>query len=112
MILKKRTPGAHLLLKCYLKGKISRKLTNGQNIDYSEKRKWPKGFICPCTGVNTIIFKYVYWYMKQISGERLQDHWSSGYRNCIVYVYYNQANTSLAIHKFQTSQNQLSKTRN
>ena len=34
-----------------LKGKISRKLANGQNIDYSEKRKWPKGFICPCTGV-------------------------------------------------------------
>ena len=33
---------------------------------------------CPCTGV-TIIFKYVYWYMKQISGERLQDHWSSGF---------------------------------
>ena len=29
-------------------------------------------------GLNTIIFKYVYWYMKQISGERLQDHWSSG----------------------------------
>ena len=28
-------------------------------------------------GLNTIIFKYVYWYMKQISGERLQDHWSS-----------------------------------
>ena len=28
--------------------------------------------------LNTIIFKYVYWYMKQISGERLQDHWSSG----------------------------------
>ena len=53
MILKKKwTPGAHLLLKCYLKGKISRKLANGQNIDYSEKkRKWPKGFICPCTGV-------------------------------------------------------------
>ena len=52
MILKiKWTPGAHLLLKCYLKGKISRKFANGQNIDYSEKRKWPKGFICPCTGV-------------------------------------------------------------
>ena len=29
-------------------------------------------------GLNTIIFKYVYWYMKQISGERFQDHWSSG----------------------------------
>ena len=41
------------LLKCHLKGKASRKLANGQNtcIDYSEKRKWPKDFICPCTGV-------------------------------------------------------------
>ena len=39
------------LLKCHLKGKTSGKLANGQNIDYSEKRKWPKGFICPCTGV-------------------------------------------------------------
>ena len=39
------------LLKCHLKGKASRKLANWQNIDYSEKRKWPKGFICPCTGV-------------------------------------------------------------
>ena len=39
------------LLKCHLKGKVSKKLTNGHNIDYSEKRKWPRGFICPCTGV-------------------------------------------------------------
>ena len=39
------------LLKCHLKGKASRKLANGQNIEDSEKRKWPKGFICPCTGV-------------------------------------------------------------
>ena len=30
-------------------------------------------------GLNTIIFKYVYLHMKQISGERLQDHWSSGF---------------------------------
>ena len=37
------------LLKCHLKGKASKKLANGQNIDYSEKRKRPKGFIC--TGV-------------------------------------------------------------
>ena len=52
MILKKNgPPGAHLLLKYYLKVKTSRKLANGQNIDYSEKRKWPKGFICPCTVV-------------------------------------------------------------
>ena len=28
----------------------------------------------------SIIFKYVYWYMKQISGERLQDHWSSDFQ--------------------------------
>ena len=39
------------LLKCHLKEKANRKLANGQNIDDSEKRKWPKGFICPCTGV-------------------------------------------------------------
>ena len=30
-------------------------------------------------GLNTIILKHVYTYMQQISGERLQDHWSSGY---------------------------------
>ena len=29
------------LLKCHLKGKASGELANGQNIDYSEKRKWP-----------------------------------------------------------------------
>ena len=31
-------------------------------------------------GLNTIILKHVYWYtyMQQISGECLQDHWSSG----------------------------------
>ena len=49
------------LLKCHLKGKTSRKLANGQNIDYfpdlcllvpfSEKRKWSQGFNYPCTGV-------------------------------------------------------------
>ena len=36
---------------------------------------WPEGFICPFTGA---IFKHVYWYIQQIAGERLQDHWSSG----------------------------------
>ena len=68
MILKKKwTQGAHLLLKCYLKGKISRKLANRQNIDHSEKKKTS----APALGLNTIIFKYVYCNMKQISGERL-----------------------------------------
>ena len=35
-------------------------------------------------GYNTIIFKHVYWYMQQISGERLQDHWSSGFQFVMV----------------------------
>ena len=42
------------------------------------KKKMAQGLHAPALGLNTIIFKYVYWYMKQISGERLQDHWSSG----------------------------------
>ena len=67
------------LLKCHLKEKAHRKLANGQNIEDSEKRKWPKGLSAPALELNTIIFKHVYWYMQLISGERLQDHWSSGY---------------------------------
>ena len=67
------------LLKCHLKEKANRKLANGQNIEDSEKRKWPKGLSVPALELNTIIFKHVYWYMQLISGERLQDHWSSGY---------------------------------
>ena len=66
------------LLKCHLKEKASRKLANGQNIDYSEKENGPRASSAPALGLNTIIFKHVYWYMQQISGERLQDHWSSG----------------------------------
>ena len=66
------------LLKCHLKEKANRKLVNGQNIEDSEKRKWPKGLSAPALELNTIIFKHVYWYMQLISGERLQDHWSSG----------------------------------
>ena len=64
------------LLKCHLKGKASRKLANGQNIDYSEK-KGSRASSAPALGLNTIIIKHVYWYMPQISGECLQDHWSS-----------------------------------
>ena len=68
------------LLKYHLKGKTSRKLVNGQNIDYSETKK-AEGLHLPLHwGLNTIIFKHVNcWYMQQISGERLQDHWSSGF---------------------------------
>ena len=45
-----------------------------------KKENGPRVSSAPALGLNTIIFKYVYWYMKQISGERLQDHWSSGIR--------------------------------
>ena len=66
------------LLKCHLKVKASKKLANGQNIDYSEKRKWPKGFICPCIGVKYHNIQTCLLVYAADSGERLQDHWSSG----------------------------------
>ena len=60
------------LLKCHLKGKASKKLANGQNIDYSEKKKkkkkkknGPRASSAPALGLNTIIFNHVYWYMQQ-----------------------------------------------
>ena len=52
MILKKKMdPRGSFAFKILFEGETSRKLANEQNIDYSEKRKWPKGFICPCTVV-------------------------------------------------------------
>ena len=70
--------GWEKLLKCHMKGKASKKLANGQNIDYSEKRKRPKGFICPCTGVKYHSIQPCLLVYAADSGERLQDHWSSG----------------------------------
>ena len=49
-----------------------------------KKVNGPRASSAPALGLNTIIFKYVYWYMKQISGERLQDYWSSGFRLVII----------------------------
>ena len=66
------------LLKCHLKWKTFRKFTNGQIIDYSEKKNGPRASCAPALGLNTIIYKCVHWCLQQISGERLQDHWSSG----------------------------------
>ena len=80
------------LLKCHLKEKANRKLANGQNIEDSEKRKWPKGLSAPALELNTIIFKHVYWYMQLISGERLQDHWSTGWFS------HEEAHLLLGIH--------------
>ena len=50
----------------------------------------PKGWSAPILGLFSIIFKHVYWYIQQISGERLQDHWSSSYvmtSQCLVEVH-------------------------
>ena len=53
-----------------------------------KKENGPRASSAPALGLNTIIFKYVYWYMKQISGNRLQDHWSSGsIRSTIIHCY-------------------------
>ena len=75
------------LFKCHLKGKTSRKLANGQNIDILKKKKekenGPRASSAPSLGLNTLIFKHVYWYMQQIAGERLQDHWSSVLNDCL-----------------------------
>ena len=44
-----------------------------------KKENDPRASSVPALGLNAIIFKHVYLYMQQISGERLQDHWSSGF---------------------------------
>ena len=49
-----------------------------------KKENGPRASSAPSLGLNTIIFKHVYWYMQPISGERLQDHWSSGFCNSIL----------------------------
>ena len=66
------------LLKCHLKGETSRKLALDIILIILKKENGPKGLICSCNGVECHKFKHVYWYMQQISGERLQDHWSFG----------------------------------
>ena len=46
-----------------------------------KKENGTRASSAPALGLNTIIFKYVYWCMKQILGERLQDRWSSDFSN-------------------------------
>ena len=48
-----------------------------------KKENGPSASSAPALGLKTIIFKHACWYMQQISGERLQDHWSSGF--CFAY---------------------------
>ena len=47
-----------------------------------KKENGPRASSAPALGLNAIIFKDVNWYIQQISSERLQDHWSSGYYLC------------------------------
>ena len=68
------------LLKCHLKGKASRKLAKDRILKIQKKENGPRASSAPALELNTIIFIHVYWYMQQISGERLQDHWSSGHK--------------------------------
>ena len=70
-------------VKMALKGKTSRKLACGQNIYEFEKEIDPRGYSDRVLGAiymyMTFIVEQVYWYISQISGEHLQDHWSSGF---------------------------------
>ena len=50
----------------------------GRILKIQKKENGPRASSAPALELNTIIFIHVYWYMQQISGERLQDHWSSG----------------------------------
>ena len=60
-------------------GNTSWKWTNGHDIYDSKNEIAPRGSSFPARGCHymTKIVKHVYWYISQISGERLQDHWSS-----------------------------------
>ena len=61
-----------------------------------KKENGPRASSAPALGLNTIIFKYVYWYMKQISGERLQDHWSSGLHSFLM-LFHSFCSTMLLV---------------
>ena len=59
-----------------------------------KKENAPRASSAPALELNTIIFKHVYGYMQQISGERLQDHWSSGWNLPWFNMSYAQENWS------------------
>ena len=50
------------------------------------KENGPRASSAPLLGLFSIIFKHVYWYIQQISVDRLQDHWSSGCKLFILSV--------------------------
>ena len=69
-----------------------------------KKRKWPKGLSAPALELNTIIFKHVYWYMQLISGERLQDHWSSGLITRLILLYTGSLPTLYLFMRFVSTE--------
>ena len=71
------------LLKCHLKEKPAGNWQIDRILKILKKENGPRASSAPALELNTIIFKHVYWYMQQISGERLQEHWSSG---CITII--------------------------
>ena len=70
------------LLKCHLKEKPAGNWQMDGILKILKKENGPRALSAPALELNTIIFKHVYWYMQQISGEGLQDHWSSGSYFC------------------------------
>ena len=62
-----------------IEGKTSRKLANGQNIDYSENNIDPRGSSVPALGLTTCLCPYIQTSeLVLMSGERLHNHWTSG----------------------------------
>ena len=66
------------IVKCYLKGKTCSKLANGLNIYDLKKENDSKGCSDLALGLYNSIVKQLDWNISQVSGERLQDRWSSG----------------------------------
>ena len=81
MILKKIDPRGTSAFKMLFDGENQqeRNLQMDRILLILKKENGPRASSAPVLGLNAIIFKYIYWYMKQNSGERLQDHWSSGF---------------------------------
>ena len=66
------------LLKCDLKGKTCSKLVNGVKF-YDLKKKLTPGVALTRPWGYIHVDYHSSWYISQVSGERLQDHWSSGF---------------------------------
>ena len=81
--------GMGITVKMSFEEKSQQEIGKLTNIDYSEKENGPRASSAPALGLNTIIFKHVFWYMQQISGERLQDHWSSGFQFILNFILSN-----------------------